>query len=63
MRNSIRPALIVALAAALAVAACGRRGSLEPPPGAAAVAEQAQKIPGQPNKQPERRFLLDALIE
>jgi len=55
--------LIVALAAALAVAACGRRGSLEPPPGAAAVAEQAQKIPGQPNKQPERRFLLDALIE
>lgn len=57
----VRPALAVLVALSLGLAACGRRGALEPPPGAAA--EQGQKLPGQPNAKPERRFLLDPLIE
>ncbi len=45
-RPFLRLATIGALVAALGLAACGRKGPLDPPPGASAVEPQAQQQPG-----------------
>ena len=52
---------IVVLATCLALAACGRRGALQPPPGAAAT-QQGSEQPGTAEKKPDPPFILDALI-
>jgi predicted small lipoprotein YifL len=54
-RPFLRLALIGALAAALGVAGCGRKGPLDPPPGASLAGEpQAAPAPGliSPNRGP-----------
>jgi predicted small lipoprotein YifL len=43
-RPFVRLALIGALAASFALAACGRKGPLDPPPSASAAGEQAQPV-------------------
>jgi len=64
-------AMIGALAAALALAGCGRKGPLDLPPAAAATGEQqpasngGQVQGGKPAaaaKQPKKHFLLDPLL-
>ncbi len=44
-RPLFRLALIGALAAALGLAACGRKGPLDPPPGASLVGEPQANMP------------------
>jgi predicted small lipoprotein YifL len=67
-----RIAAVGALVAALGLAGCGRKGGLDPPPGAAANGETAQPgaepapdgqptVPGQPP--PRRRTPIDFLID
>ena len=71
----VRIAAIGALVAALGLAGCGRKGGLDPPPGAA-VADQgavAQPVPGTevgpdgrvapPPPGPQRRTFLDWLLD
>lgn len=55
--------LIALLAAGLAVAGCGRKGPLEPPPGAPTV--EVKKPDGSTEKKvvkPNRPFVLDGLL-
>lgn len=61
--------VIVCLALALALSACGRRGSLELPPesraeqpATATTAPQEPKRPFQKKTGPDRPFILDPLI-
>lgn len=58
--------LIVTLVVGLSLAACGRRGPLEPPPGAPKpppVAEGEVVRPGVPRAtNPDRKFILDGLL-
>jgi predicted small lipoprotein YifL len=58
-----RLALIGALAATFALAGCGRKGSLDPPPARAVAGETADGTPAAPaRRQPDRRILLDYLL-
>jgi len=60
----IRHAAVIGLvAAALALAACGRKGNLELPPDAS-VEGQPKAMPAgtAPDKVPERSFVLDGLL-
>ena len=45
-RPFLRLALIGALAASFALAACGRKGPLDPPPGASLAGDQSAPIDG-----------------
>ncbi len=61
--------VIVCLALSLALSACGRRGSLEPPPQAKAqqpatttTVPDEPKRPYQKKTGPDRPFILDPLI-
>jgi predicted small lipoprotein YifL len=58
--------LIIVLATSLALTACGRRGALQPPPGAASVDQQpaaaAGADKGTAEEKPDPPFVLDALI-
>jgi predicted small lipoprotein YifL len=54
-RPFLRISLIGALVAALGLAACGRKGPLDPPPGASLAGEQATTAGGE--TQPDRRIL------
>jgi len=47
--------------AAIGLSACGRKGPLEPPPGAA-VTDKAGGPSAEPAKKPQRHFILDPLI-
>jgi len=47
-RNSRHLAVTVALCAALALAGCGRKGPLEPPPGSPAAQAEAERQAQQP---------------
>jgi predicted small lipoprotein YifL len=47
--------------AAVGLSACGRKGPLEPPPGAA-VTDKAGGPSAEPAKKPQRHFILDPLI-
>src|SRR5262245_22749910 len=69
-----RIAAIGALVAALGLAGCGRKGGLDPPPGAAAIDQTAAAQPGAPPElgpdgqpvpapPPRRRTLIDFLID
>jgi predicted small lipoprotein YifL len=70
-----RIATIGALVAALGLAGCGRKGGLDPPPGAAAIDQTAAAQPGAPPElgpdgqpvvtaqPPRRRTLTDFLID
>jgi predicted small lipoprotein YifL len=62
----VRAALAGVLIAAFALSACGRRGSLEPPPNAAAVCgdESAAAVAKDPKAgRPNRSFVLDPLVQ
>ena len=50
-RPFLRLALIGALAASFALAACGRKGPLDPPPSASAAGEQVEPV-GEPVGEP-----------
>ena len=51
-RPFLRLALIGALAASLGLAACGRKGPLDPPPGASLEGEPQPDIPGMLSSNP-----------
>jgi predicted small lipoprotein YifL len=57
---------MVLLATSLALTACGRRGGLQPPPGAAAVEQQPGAATGADTgtaeEKPDTPFIFDALI-
>ena len=57
-----RTALIIALAAALGLAACGRKGALEPPPGQELVKTPGGKTADPGPLKPKRSFPLDPLL-
>ena len=62
----VRAALAGVLIAAFALSACGRAGSLEPPPNAAAVTDDANaaEVAKDPKAgKPNRHFVLDPLIQ
>jgi len=54
------------LVAGLALSACGRKGALEPPPGAQATddagAAAADPVEAEKAKKPDRPFFLDRLL-
>ena len=54
--------LIVLLVAGLALSACGRRGSLQPPPGAALEQPQAAAEAEIAEEKPDTSFILDPLL-
>jgi predicted small lipoprotein YifL len=61
-----RAGLAAALAIALGVAACGRKGPLDPPPGAAMPGEPRAAAPASTAAAPpapERRVPLDVLLD
>lgn len=61
---SLRLGLVVLVAAGLALSACGRRGSPEPPPGQRAPAGTLPANPDRPNgvRAPDQTFVLDPLL-
>ena len=70
-RPYLRLALIGALAAALGLAGCGRKGALDPPPGVSAGGDQStvgnQEVMGRDGsprapKGPEKHIPLDNLL-
>lgn len=63
------PGLMAIMCVCLFVAACGRKGPLEPPPGAnvpppeqTAVERTSEAAVPPPDAPPERRFILDGLL-
>ena len=61
-RRILSHAIVVGLlAAAIGLSGCGRRGALEPPPGAAMKSATAGETPA-PAK-PDKRFILDPLLQ
>ena len=63
-RSLLSIALVVGLVAAMSLSACGRRGPLEAPPSAAAIAgdpvdENGEPVPPKPDKPFIGDFLLD----
>ena len=65
-RFYLRLALAAALAAAFALGACGRKGPLDPPPGASLTGEQGATTVGADGKPvpqgPKKRIPLDVLL-
>jgi predicted small lipoprotein YifL len=54
--------LVISLTlATLALSACGKRGTLEPPPSAAPV-EKSASVEPKTNEKPHRPFVLDGLL-
>ena len=60
MRSKLTPLLVVLLASAMGLSACGRKGPLERPPGAKAA--DAQAASGASPSRPDRPFILDRLL-
>ena len=60
-RHAMSLAMILAVAAALAVAGCGRKGRLEPPPGQQLVTKDGKTQDPGPVK-PKKSFFLDPLL-
>ena len=63
------PGVVAILGTCLLVAACGRKGPLEPPPGAnvpppeqVAVDRSTEAVVPPPQEPPQRRFILDGLL-
>jgi predicted small lipoprotein YifL len=62
-RNLMRAALVGVLIAGVALSACGRRGALEPPPGAKATEQSTgDPVADRQAKKPDRPFFLDRII-
>jgi predicted small lipoprotein YifL len=62
-RRLLRIALLAVLAASFALAGCGRKGSLDPPPASAVAGGPADGAPAAPaRREPDRRILLDYLL-
>ena len=63
-RRSIAFAVIMTAALATALSGCGRRGSLEPPPGANEQRDPSTPLVKNPEgkKVPDRDFILDPLL-
>jgi predicted small lipoprotein YifL len=63
-RNLMRAALAGVLIAGLALSACGRRGALEPPPGAGAYdsTSTGDPVADKQAEKPDRPFILDGLL-
>ena len=57
-----RALLIGVIAAAVGLSACGRKGALEPPPGAAVKTDQAGVKPDSGPQKPDKPFFLDRLL-
>jgi predicted small lipoprotein YifL len=49
--------------AAVGLAGCGRKGALEAPPGMAVKAATAGDVPPDEQKKPDKKFVLDPLIQ
>jgi predicted small lipoprotein YifL len=66
---NVKPRVALILAATLALAACGRRGDLEPPPNPNAVQTPANRHEIQFNRpdhkiaKPKKDFVLDPLLQ
>ncbi|CAN5245903.1 hypothetical protein BH10PSE9_BH10PSE9_21560 [soil metagenome] len=61
-RRILSRALVAGLlVAAIGLAGCGRRGVLEPPPGAA-VTTNGEKAPDPGPRKPDKPFILDWLL-
>jgi len=60
-RTVLRLALIAALGAAIALAGCGRKGPLDPPPAAVVDGAPANGPPAAPAKR-DKRIPLDGLL-
>jgi predicted small lipoprotein YifL len=58
----LSPVLLIALAAAVGLAACGRKGALEAPPYAAVKADEAAAKPDTGPQKPNKPFVLDPLL-
>jgi predicted small lipoprotein YifL len=65
-RIVFRAALAAVLISAVGLSACGRKGALQPPPSAATVDEDGNKVKdknnGKGHSKPDRPFILDPLI-
>jgi predicted small lipoprotein YifL len=62
-RNLMRAALVGVVIAGLALSACGRKGGLEPPPGAkAADTSTGDPVADRQAQKPDRPFILDGLL-
>ena len=57
-----RAAVLVVLAEAIGLAACGRKGPLEPPPSAVSATAPEAEAPAAPPK-PDKDFILDPLLD
>jgi predicted small lipoprotein YifL len=60
-RQAMSLAMILAVAAALGLAGCGRKGRLEPPPGQQLVTKDGKTQDPGPEK-PKKPFFLDPLL-
>jgi predicted small lipoprotein YifL len=62
-RNLMRAALVGVLIAGVALSACGRKGGLEPPPGAkTSDASTGDPVADRQAQKPDRPFVLDGLL-
>jgi predicted small lipoprotein YifL len=63
-RSLLSIALVVGLVAAMSLSACGRRGPLEAPPYARAIAGDPVDETGEPvPPKPDNDFILDPLLD
>jgi predicted small lipoprotein YifL len=63
-RNLMRAALVGVLIAGVALSACGRKGALEPPPGAkTSDASTGDPVADRQAQKPDRPFGLDGLLK
>jgi predicted small lipoprotein YifL len=60
--RSVRGAIALVLVASFALAGCGRRGDLEPPPGQPLTTTQEGKKVDPGIVKPDRPFVLDGLL-
>jgi predicted small lipoprotein YifL len=58
-----RIAVVAIVAAAIGLAGCGRKGALEAPPGMALKAANAGEPAPETPKKPDKKFVLDPLIQ
>jgi predicted small lipoprotein YifL len=62
-QNLIRTMIVGMLVAGMALSACGRKGPLEPPPGASATDSGAEdSVEAKKAAKPDRPFVLDPLL-
>jgi predicted small lipoprotein YifL len=62
-RRFLSMALVLGLAAAVGLSACGRKGPLEAPPSAVAAAEAGADTGEATPPKPDKDFILDPLLD